>query len=247
MVNDIFFEIHDGLPRQGPGRSEYTRRAFEMLPVLDRPEIIDIGCGPGGPTIELARLSNGNVTGIDTHQPFLDELMRRAKKLEITDRVKALNCSMFEMDFPEESFDIIWAEGSIYIMGFEKGLRDWRRLIKPNGFLVVHEMCWLQPDPPKKIADYWEKVYPGILPIAGNLEIIPGCGYSVLGHFPLPEDAWWEEYYDPLEERLPSLRKKYVNDPDAIALLDEEQEEIDMFRKYHAWYGSVFFVMQKSE
>lgn len=242
---DIFFEIHHGLPREGPGRNEYTRKAFEMLPKLKRPRILDIGCGPGGPTMELARISGGFVIGMDNHQSYLDVFEKKIRKAGLSERVKAVNGSMFTMDFPEESFDIIWSEGSIYIIGFEKGLKDWLRFIKPLGFLVVHEMTWLKPDPPEEIADYWKRMYPGITTIPQNLKIIPGCGYEILGHFPLPEDAWWEEYYHPLEERIDQLRIKYGEDEEALRILDSEQEEIELYKKYSAWYGSVFYVMQR--
>jgi hypothetical protein len=50
IQRDIFFEIHQGLPREGPGRNDYTQKAFEILPKMERPRILDIGCGPGGPT-----------------------------------------------------------------------------------------------------------------------------------------------------------------------------------------------------
>ena len=242
---EIFFEIHQGLPREGPGRNDYTRKAFDMLPSLDRPQIIDIGCGPGNQTIELARLSGGFVIGLDNHQPYLDVLEEKIRKDGLSERVKAKNGSMFSMDFPEESFDIIWAEGSIYIIGFERGLKEWRKFIKAEGFLVVHEMTWLKTDPPSEIAAYWRRMYPGITTIPENLEIISRCGYKVLGHFALPEEAWWEEYYDPLEERLSQLRTKYQDDQEALKILDNEQEEIDLYRKYSEWYGSVFFALKK--
>jgi len=245
MTKDIFFEIHQNLPREGPGRNKYTRKAFQMLPELDRPLILDVGCGPGGPTLELARLSQGDVIGLDIHQPYLDEFTKKIEQAGLSDRVKALNCSLFEMDFPDESFDIIWAEGSIFIIGFERGLKEWRRFIKPNGFLVVHEMTWLRPDPPQEIYDYWKEIYPDIRTVPENLEQIPCCGYDLIGHFTLPEDAWWTEYYGPLEVRIRELRKKYVDDSEALVVLEKEQREIDMFKKYHKWYGSVFYVMQK--
>lgn len=245
MPRDIFFEIHKDLPREGPGRDDYTRMAFRMLPQLDRSRILDIGCGPGGPTMELARLSKGYVIGLDTHQPYLDKLKKKIEKAGLSDRMEAIHGSMFEMDFPHENFDIIWAEGAIWITGFERGLREWRRLIKPNGFLVVHEMTWLQLDPPKEILDYWRKTYPGIKTIPETLEVIPRCGYRVIGHFPLPEDAWWEEYYCPLEKRIRKLRKKYKGDTKALSVIENEQQEIDLYRKYSKWYGSVFFIMQK--
>jgi SAM-dependent methyltransferase len=247
MTEDIFFEIHQGLPREGPGRNKYTRKAFRILPKMGKPRILDIGCGPGGPTMELARLGQGNVIGLDIHQPYLDELRRKIEEAGLSDRVRAVKGSMVEMDFPEESFDIIWAEGSIFIIGFKRGLKEWRRFLKSHGFLVVHEMTWLRVHPPQEIADYWKKVYPGIKTIPENLELIPGCGYRLIGYFPLPEDAWWDEYYNPLEKRIQKLRKKYTNNPKALAVLDNEHLEIDLFRKYSKWYGSVFYVMQKVE
>ena len=245
MTNDIFFEIHQDLPREGPGRDKYTRKALEMLPVLDKPRILDVGCGSGGPTLELARLSQGEIVGLDIHQPFLDRLTRKIEVAGLSDHVKAVNCYMFEMDFPDASFDIIWAEGSIFIIGFERGLKEWRRFLKPNGCLVVHEMTWLRPDPPQEIYDYWKEYYPGISTVEENLEQIPGYGYELIGHFTLPENAWWIEYYGPLEKRTQELRLKYIDDPKALVVLDKEQREIDMFKKYHKWYGSAFFVMQK--
>ena len=246
MPSNLFFEIHTDLPREGPGRDQYTARAFKMLPKLELPRILDIGCGPGGPTMELARLSGGHVIGMDIHQPYLDRLSQKIEEAGLSDRVEALNCSMFEMPFPDESFDIIWAEGSIYPIGFERGLKEWRRFIKPNGFLVVHEMTWLRPEPPQEISDYWKELYPGIKTVAENMALIPNCGYDLIGHFTLPEDAWWTEYYGPLEDRIRTLRNKYLDDTEALAMLNEEQREIDMYRKYQQWYGSVFFVMKRS-
>ena len=195
--------------------------------------------------MELARLSQGDVVGVDIHQPYLDELTKKVKQAGLSDRVKAVNCSMFNMDFPDESFDIIWAEGSIFIIGFERGLKEWRRLIKPNGFLVIHEMAWLRADPPQEIYDYWREHYPGIRTVEENVELIPGYGYDLIGHFTLPEDAWWIEYYGPLEKRIRGLRMKYTDDSKALGVLKKEQRGIDMFKKYRKWYGSAFFVMQK--
>lgn len=242
---DIFFEIHKDLPRQGSGRDEYTQKAFEMIPKINQPNILDIGCGPGLQTIKLAKLSDGKITAIDIHQPYLDQLKNHVIREKISDRINILNKSMINMDFSEEEFDIIWAEGSIFIIGFEKGVIEWKKFIKQGGFLAIHEMTWLRENPPKEISDFWERVYPQISTIDNNLEIIRKCGYKIIGHFPLPENAWWELYYNPLEKRLKMLEKKYKNNPEALEMIRGEYEEIDLFRKYNKWYGSVFYVMQK--
>jgi ubiquinone/menaquinone biosynthesis C-methylase UbiE len=194
-----------------------------MLPKLDKPTILDIGCGSGVPTLELARLSDGLVVGLDIIQSLLDELKRKIEAAGISDRVKAVQCSLFEMDFPDENFDIVWAEGSVYVIGFEQGLKAWRRLIKPTGFLVVHD----------EIDDLTKK-----------LEQIPRCGYELLGHFIVSEDVWWHEYYEPLEKRIHELRKKHRDDEEALKVLEKEQREFEMFKRDPR--GSVFFVMRKS-
>jgi ubiquinone/menaquinone biosynthesis C-methylase UbiE len=206
------------------GLCKYTRKAYQLLPELDKPRILDIGCGSGASTIELARLCNGHIIGLDIDQTLLDKLRTKAEEGGFSNRVKTLKCSMLEMDFKDESFDIIWSEGSIFIIGFEKGLKEWRHFLKPNGFLVVHD----------EIKNTKRK-----------LKQIPNCGYNLLEHFSLPEDAWWIEYYGPLEKRIQELRARYIADIESPKVLDKEQNEIDMFKMYRESYGSVFFIMQK--
>ena len=202
----------------------YTERAFRMLPKMDRPRILDVGCGSGIPTLELVRLSDGEIIGVDIDRGLVRKLARRIEREGRADRVKVVEGSLFDLDFPEESFDIIWAEGSIAQIGFERGLRVWGRFLKPRGFLVVHD----------DLGDLSEK-----------LEQISVRGYTLLGHFILSDDVWWDAYYGPLEERVQELRSKCAEDPDVAALLDREQQEIEMFKKDPERHRSVFFVMQK--
>jgi ubiquinone/menaquinone biosynthesis C-methylase UbiE len=244
MAPDIQRELHRELSRGSPARLGFTRKAFQMLPPLDRPRILDIGCGQGGPTLELARLSGGHVTGLDTDPSALEELARRADEEGLSDHIQIVHGSMFDMNFADGSFDVIWAEGSLNILGFEKALREWRRFIRPRGFLVVHEMAWLRPDPPSEIAGCWQMAYPGIRTVSEYAEQVPDQGYELVGHFALPEDFWWEDYYVPMVARIRELRRKYAEDHAAQRTLDREQQAADLYEKYSQWYGSVFLVMR---
>jgi ubiquinone/menaquinone biosynthesis C-methylase UbiE len=241
----IFFDIHKDLPREGSGRGKYTQKAFEMIPKIKEPIILDVGCGPGLQTIKLAKMSDGKIIAIDIHQPFLDQLKKHTINEKLEGRIEIINKSMINMNFSKEKFDIIWAEGSIFIIGFEKGLIEWKSFIKQDGYLAVHEMTWLRDNPPKEISDYWERIYPQIATIEENLEIIKNCGYKLIGYFPLPDDAWWDFYYTPLENRLKTLEIKYKDNSEAMKLIEEHYEEINLYKKYNKWYGSVFYVMQK--
>lgn len=241
---EIFLEIHQNLIRESPGGDKYTQQALQMLPKLSQPNILDIGCGPGSQTLELARLTDGKIIAIDNHQPFLDRLQAQVTELNLDDRITCLNKSMFALSFPPETFDLLWAEGSIYIIGLEQGLKQWHPLIKAGGFLVVSELVWLQSQAPQTIQAFWQENYPAMKNVQEILNLIPDCGYNLSGHFTLPEKAWWN-YYQPLEARINYLREKYSHNPEALAILQSEQLEIEIYREYHDWYGYEFFVLQK--
>ncbi|UCE52501.1 MAG: class I SAM-dependent methyltransferase [Desulfobacterales bacterium] len=174
--------------------------------------------------MELARLSNGQIIGLDIDQPLLYKLRCKLKKTGFSDQVKAVKCSMFEISFKHESFDIIWAEGSIFRIGFERGLKEWHRFLKSNGFMVVHDEIGNLTKKQKQISD---------------------CGYVLLGHLILTEDVWWIEYYSPMEKQIKEFRSKYFDNPKIIKVLDKEQQEIDMFKKNPKLYASEFFIIQK--
>jgi ubiquinone/menaquinone biosynthesis C-methylase UbiE len=208
------------------GFLKYTREAFLRLPPQERPKILDVGCGSGIPTIELAKLSNGEVTGIDIDKSCIDELNRKIRNEALSHRVEGINLSMFEMKFPDETFDIIWSEGVIRTIGFETSLKQWRRFLKLKGYLVIH--CQT-----KYIAD--------------SLSQIPKHGYILKETVPLPPDAWWIEFYQPLQEQISALLHKYATSSEALQLLRQLQHEIIMVRKNPRNFNSAFYIMKKTQ
>jgi ubiquinone/menaquinone biosynthesis C-methylase UbiE len=243
---NIFRELTEGLPRQAPGSSAATLRALGLVRGLPpRPRILDVGCGPGAQTIELARATKGWIVAVDIRQRFLDELTERATDAGVLEQVTPVNTSMFDMDFDEGSFDLIWSEGAIYIQGFSSGLLSWRRFLKPCGSIAVSELTWLVPDPPAEAAEYWAHNYPGMGSIERNCQTIAEAGYVNMEGFVISVQDWWNNYYWPTERRVEELREKYADDREALATLEETQREHDMFRKYSDAYGYVFYVMRK--
>jgi len=203
---------------------KYTRKAFNLLPEIVKPRILDIGCGNGIPTLELAKLSHGEIIGVDIDQSALNELNTKAKKMDLVERVKGINCSMFELDFPEESFDIIWAEGAIASIGFEKGLKEWARLLKKERFMVLHD-------------DLKDKEF--------KLKIIPKCGYQLLEHFQLPDDAWWVDYYGPIEKRINELKAIHGKEPTFLDAIKQFENEINSYKKNPKLFRSIFYILKK--
>ena len=222
MTGDEQFQI--GKDKIRKRLLKYTRKAFRMLPKMDEPRILDIGCGSGVSTLEVARLSQGEILGIDIDQPALDKFTTKTKEAGLTDRVQAVKCSMFDMDFADESFDIIWSEGSIYATGFEKGLREWKRFLKPDGYMVVHDEEGNVREKQKQICN---------------------CGYELLGYFILSKETWWAEYFAPLEKLIAESCTRHIDDPKILEELHQAQGELDMFRSNPERNSSVCFVMKR--
>ena len=241
----IFFQIHKDLPREGPGDSESTRRACRLVyPLPETGQILDIGCGPGAQTMDLAQGTAARIIAIDTHRPYLDQLHDRVTAAGFARRVKAVQASMFRLPFFDASFDVIWAEGAIYIIGFKQGLLDWRRLLRPGGHVVVTHLSWLGSDIPDEPRAFWAREYPAMETVEENARIASEAGFDVIECFALPERAWWSDYYGPMASRLDSLRARYRGDDEALAVLDSHGEQIDIYRRFHQSFGYVFYVLR---
>ena len=202
---------------------KYTRKAFVSIPEMDKPCILDIGCGTGMPTLELARLSKGEVTGIDIDQSALDKLKLKIMQQGLSDRIKVYNRSVYDTKFEDETFDIIWEEGVIHLLDLKKALTECNRVMKLNGFMVTGEATnW---------ADRKRKHFPKF-------------GFKLIKQIPWEKECWWTEYYRPLEEKINVLRKKYDN-LDRIEEVKRHVTEIEMVKKDPTGFDCVTYIMQK--
>jgi ubiquinone/menaquinone biosynthesis C-methylase UbiE len=246
--NAVFWDIHSSLPREGPGNRESTARALGLcVPIPPNSQVLDIACGPGQQTLDLAELlPDATICAVDRHEPFVEETNRRAVARGVADRVKANSGDMRSLAFPRAMFDLIWCEGAAYMMGVEKALRSWQPLLKPGGKLALSEAVWLRSDPPEEVRRIWSIDYPNMGTVETCRALVRDCGYRLLGDFVLPEAAWWE-YYEPMRQRLELLASKYAGDRAAEPILRESAEEIAAYRKYSHYYGYVFLVMTASD
>jgi SAM-dependent methyltransferase len=243
-----FFEIYEGIPRQGPGDRESTERALGLLPPLTGDHrILDVGCGSGAQTIDLARACDAQIVAVDNHPPFVSQLARRVAEAGLGGRIEAQVGDMNDLPFPDGSFDVIWAEGSIFIMGFARGLTAWRRLLAPGGHVVVSEYCWFHDDPPAELRELHLDGCSDVGDVDARRNAVARSGYRLLDDFVLPETGWWENYYVPLGECLERFHESHAGNAEALEVASRCQLEIDLYRKYVGFFGYVFFVMQRDD
>ncbi len=251
----LFMEAHAGLPRQGPGSRTSTLRALELIGELpEGVRIIDMGCGPGAQTLvlaEIARTRKGHVVALDLYLQFLEQLRERARGAGLADFVTTVEGDMAEVTprtfaaCAPQGFDLVWSEGAIYNIGFDRGLGLWRELLKPGGCLACTEAAWFTDAPPREAKEFWDECYPAMRGEEANLEALRRFGYEPLGAFRLPDADWWTEYYNPLRERLPAFEARHAGNPVASEVVRLEQLEMDIHRRHAASYGYVFYLGRK--
>jgi len=243
-IEKFYIDYFLDLPVGAPGSEQSTRKAFRYLKNLPEvPKILDIGCFTGTKTIELAKISKGEIIAIDIIQAFLDKFKENAESSNVKDQIQILNKSMVSMDFDEESFDIIWCDSAVYNYGFEEALKDWRKFLKKDGYMVISEVAWIKDNPPEMVRDFWKDEYPLIQKHEENLKIINKLQYKLINSFIIEKEDLWN-YYIPFEKRLAELFEKFSENPTYLKLLKNSQRELEIFKKYSAYYGFIFYILQ---
>lgn len=243
MICDYFVNTE----RQGPGSPEVTLKALSFIDNLtDASRIADLGCGTGGQTMVLARHAPGHITGLDFFPAFIDRFNANARKLNLQDKAKGIVGSMDNLPFEKNSFDLIWSEGAIYNIGFERGLREWRDYLKAGGYLAVSESAWFTEERPAEIHDFWMDAYPEIDTIPHQVARIQQAGYLPVASFILPETCWTEHYFAPQQKTREKFLARYAGSKTAADLIASSHHEEELYRKYKEFYGYVFYIAKKT-
>jgi cyclopropane fatty-acyl-phospholipid synthase-like methyltransferase len=105
---EIFFEVYEDLPRQGPGNRASTARALSFCSDLPpSPAVLDLGCGIGAQTLHLAELTAGTIVAIDNHAPSIERLEATLAERGLSKRVHAVEGDMAHPEQPLDSIDLI--------------------------------------------------------------------------------------------------------------------------------------------
>lgn len=244
-AHEIFFEVFEPLPRQGPGSLACTQRALASCGELPpSPRVLDLGCGAGAQTLHLASLSDGSILAIDSHSPLIERLRAKLEAKGLSERVEARVADMSALDVPPESFDLVWSEGALYNIGLERGLPMCAGLLRPKGYIAFTEAVWRSDNPPPEVREAFAD-YPTMGRVEDVLSLLEASGWSLIDRFDLPDAAWWDDFYSPMEERIAELRAKYADDVEALVALDEVAKEPQMHRRSGHCYGYTFFIARR--
>ena len=207
---EIFFEVYENLPRQGPGNRDLRRQSPWSLPRTSRI--------PRDPRLGVRRRW-ANPSTRRTHVRF-----DRGNRQPCAEHRTAegghrsawafATCQRNRWRYGPPgaaagSFDLIWSEGALYNIGLRNALRVCHGLLRPGGYLAFTDAVWRKEDPPPEVKAGFDLDYPTMGWLDDDVAAIRDCGFELVGHFTLPDEAWWDDFYTPMEKRIAELRGKY--------------------------------------
>ena len=243
VVFERFLELYGTLPRAAPGSDEATRAALNALPKGPRRTVLDLGCGPGAQTLSLAgALPGSRIVAVDILPSMVTETARRSRAAGVSDRIIATVADMSAPPVAHDSQELIWCEGAVYFLGVTAALRMWRRYLTRRGCVAFTEPVWLQSQPSQEIESWWSSEYPAMTDMSGIHQAILDARYHLVDSFLLPTEAWWNDYYGPMELRIPEFLDEHPEDEVAQEIAAAAEEEISMFRRFNDAFSYGFFV-----
>jgi len=244
---ELFNEVFEHLPRQGPGNRSCAVRALALCRELpEAPAVLDLGCGVGGQTFHLAdELPSATILAMDSHAPSIERLQAAIIRRGVSHRLTAVVGDMADPEQPPASFDLIYSEGALYSIGLRNALRVCHGLVRPGGYLAFTDAIWRKDNPPPAVKTSFDLDYPTMGALEDDLAALRDCGFDVVGHFTLPDEAWWDDFYTPMETRIKELRPRYAGDHEASAILDQLAGEPEMHRRHAEYYAYEFFVARR--
>lgn len=244
---EIFFEVYEPLPRQGPGNRACAARALALCRDLPpSPAVLDLGCGAGGQTLHLAELTAGSIVAMDSHARSIARLCATVASRGLSGRVRPMIGDMARPGLQPERFELVWSEGALYNLGIEDALRVCHELLRPGGYLAFTDAVWRTDRPAPEVKASFDFDYPAMGRVSDLLATIERSRLSLVGHFTLPDEAWWDDFYTPMERRIAELRARYAADAEALAVLGRLAQEPELHRRHAGSYAYEFFVLRKA-
>ena len=158
-VNNLYYDLVTDFFEYGWGRSFHfaprvpgesfkasiARHEHFMAHVLGlKPGMVvaDLGCGVGGPLLEIARFSGAKIVGVNSNAYQLERARQLAEEAELSHLAEFLHCDFLEVDAPDHSFDAAYSiEGTSCAPDKVSIYGEVFRLLNPGACFAAYEYC----------------------------------------------------------------------------------------------------------
>jgi ubiquinone/menaquinone biosynthesis C-methylase UbiE len=125
---------------QGKQRQAWKKLILEYAPKKEVLKILDAGCGPGFFSVILGEEGH-EVTGIDITENMIAEARENVRQQGQKAALFTMDCQ--ELEFQDDTFDLVICRNITWTLDNpQKAYREWKRVLKPGGRMLVFDACW---------------------------------------------------------------------------------------------------------
>lgn len=219
--------------------------------------ILDVGCGPGTLTIDLARVvAPGKVVGVDASEDVLERAREEESTSEVTN-VSFEQANAYALPFADHTFDVVHAHQVLqHLSDPIAAIKEMVRVAKPGGIIAVREadygsMSWF---PQSHGLEEWNTLYHEVTSAYGYeadagrrlLHWFQGAGIAANSLYPsagiwcysTPESReWWGQLWaERCVESNFALQAKDANLADDVALEELAHEWRSWSEQPDGWF-----------
>jgi SAM-dependent methyltransferase len=143
---ETFVENEDlGLDILHPGGLDITRELARLCRIGKDTSVLDVASGTGESACFLAEELGACVTGIDASEHMIERAKKKAlhRKLDI----KFEKADAHQLPFGDGTYDSVISECTACILDKERAIREMARVVKADGYVGIHDICWKQDTP----------------------------------------------------------------------------------------------------
>jgi SAM-dependent methyltransferase len=131
---------HESVLRSHRWRTAENSAAFLLPHLAPGQSLLDVGCGPGTITIDLAaRVAPGRVVGVDAAAEVVEQA-RAAIAADVSGNVEFAVGDVFALDYEDGAFDVVHAHQVLqHLTDPVAALREMRRVRAPDGVVAVRD------------------------------------------------------------------------------------------------------------
>jgi ubiquinone/menaquinone biosynthesis C-methylase UbiE len=145
-----------------PGGGRSTEELLAIAALQPGQRVLDAGCGIGTTAAQIARRFECEVVALDINEANLDRARCTVEQTGVDDRVTVRRGDIEQLDFAEESFDVVIVEAVTMFVNRRRAASEVVRVCRHGGRVVDHEFIWRKPPPPGPRELFMGKVCPGI-------------------------------------------------------------------------------------
>ncbi|MCL6589297.1 MAG: class I SAM-dependent methyltransferase [Firmicutes bacterium] len=173
-----------GVPSAHPGGMALTKRLLDRETITAGMTVLDLGCGTGRASIYLGRHYPCKIIAVDNNPRMIERAGRMFAEYGL--EIPLFRADAMELPFPNSSFDLVLVESVTVFTEIERSLREYRRILKPEGVLLEVEVTMFSPLTGKEADDLQSVLGFSWAPVLEEwLRLFAKAGFAgvqVLGH-----------------------------------------------------------------